>query len=105
MSCGVFRPMRTALIASFGIAFSSQPNPRLLLSRPTRLGRRDVCFIQGVRRPRLASQQKRIPLGGVNIILGVIEAPMPEIRVERLTTADIRLARSLFAAMARVFET
>ncbi len=30
---------------------------------------------------------------------------MPEIRIERLTAADVALARTLFATMARVFDT
>ena len=40
--------------------------------------------------------------GGVNI-LRVDHTSMREIRVERLTVADVELARALFATMARVF--
>jgi hypothetical protein len=49
-------------------------NTRLLPTRPGRLGRRDVLFIYGLRRPHLALRQKRRSLAGRRAMLPASKA-------------------------------
>jgi putative addiction module component (TIGR02574 family) len=70
----------------------------LLLSRPERFGRRDEFFEGRLRRPHLASQQKRIPLGLPRSAVAPLaqteqtfSMALPHLAIDQLT-ADERIA-------------